>query len=213
MPLVGHSIRVPPLRVLKKWHDGLQDSPDNAELYSTGTVGRSAVPLWSLSCRSSHPSSYIHHCHQPPTITTSNPLQSQPQTPYPAHRLPPTLISAVRTSPLRPHPGAAFWAFAEASWALRLPIQVLFHAPHPLATAPVLKLLTFALRVPLAEKSQRSRRLLAATGEDSSASSASSASASADEQINANDNAASSGDDAQAQEQGTDSAGDTNEYA
>jgi hypothetical protein len=73
-----------------------------------------------------------------------------------------------------------------------------------------LKLLTFALRVPLAEKSQRSRRLLAATGEDSSALSAS---ASADEQINANDNAASSGDDAQTQEQGTDSAGDTNEYA
>ena len=85
---------------------------------------------------------------------------------------------------------------------------MLFHAPHPLATAPVLKQLAFASRVPLAEKSQRSRRLLAATGEGSSASSAS-----ADEQNNANDNAGSSGDDVQAQEEGTDSAGDTNEYA
>ncbi len=87
---------------------------------------------------------------------------------------------------------------------------MLFHAPHPLAAAPVLQHLAFTLRVPLAEKSQRSRRLLAATGEDSSASSAS---ASVDEQNNANDNAASSGDDVQAQEQGADSAGDTNEYA
>ncbi len=87
---------------------------------------------------------------------------------------------------------------------------MLYPAPHPLATAPVLKQLTFTLRVPLTEKSQRSRRLLAATGEGSSASSAS---ASADEQNNANDNAASSGDDVQAQEEGTDSAGDTNEYA
>ena len=38
IPLVGYSIRVPPLRVLKKWHDGLQDPPADSELYSTGTV-------------------------------------------------------------------------------------------------------------------------------------------------------------------------------
>ena len=38
IPLVGYSIRVPPLRVLKKWHDGLQDPSPDSELYSTGTV-------------------------------------------------------------------------------------------------------------------------------------------------------------------------------
>jgi hypothetical protein len=41
MPLVGYSIRVPPLRVLKKWHDGLQDAAPDAELYTTGSVLRS----------------------------------------------------------------------------------------------------------------------------------------------------------------------------
>jgi hypothetical protein len=40
LPLIGHSIRVPPLRVLKKWHDGLQDASPDAELYTTGTVSR-----------------------------------------------------------------------------------------------------------------------------------------------------------------------------
>jgi len=45
LPLIGHSIRVPPLRVLKKWHDGLQDASPDAELYTTGTV--SSPPIAS----------------------------------------------------------------------------------------------------------------------------------------------------------------------
>ena len=76
--------------------------------------------------------------------------------------------------------------------------------------------------MPRADKSQRSRRLLQSTGEDSAASSASiddstdssasTAPVPTDEESNANDVSASAGDSAQTQEEGTDSAArDTNE--
>lgn len=143
-----------------------------------------------------------NHNLKPLTITTSNPLSSPPIASDTDFGRP--------NEPLAPASRRSLLGLRRSLLGTQTAYSGALHAPHPLAAAPVLKLLTFALRVPLAEKSQRSRRLLAATGEDSSALSAS---ASADEQINANDNAASSGDDAQTQEQGTDSAGDTNEYA